>query len=325
MKVLSILLFTFSGAFFSCGNAQKTNMNTTHTPMQCDPVSGVCSLPETDGMSGTPTTPKAIRIVYATDPICSACWAIEPQLRRLKLEYGHALQIDYVMGGLLPDWSYNRGGISKPSDVAHHWDEVSDYYQMPIDGDLWLEDPLDSSYPPSVAFKAAQLQGEAAAIRMLRILREMVFLEKKNIARKRYMTEAAERAGLNVEQWLKDYDTQARPLFDADMKQVRDLRVPGFPTLVMMNDKGESVYLTGVKPYAEYVSAIRQLYPAVQPQSYDKSARTLFSRFPTMTLREYAELSQQTMADAQKDLEHLHEAKMISPLRIKNGVLWKWK
>lgn len=300
-------------------------MNTTNNSLLCDPVSGVCSMPETGGAADTPTTPKAIQIVYATDPICSACWAIEPQLRRLKLEYGAALHIDYRMGGLLPDWSYNRGGISKPSDVAHHWDEVSSYYQMPIDGDVWLEDPLDSSYPPSIAFKAAQLQGDVLAQRMLRILREMVFLEKKNIARKGMMIEAARRSGLDVEQWGNDYDQQAAPLFEVDMKRVRELRVPGFPTLVMMNDKGESIYLTGVKPYAEYVSAIRQLYPAVKAQSYDKSAEALFNRFPTLTLREYAELSQQTMGEAQKDLDQLYQKQLISPLKIKNGVLWKRK
>ena len=90
---------------------------------------------------------KPVKIVYYTDPICSSCWGIEPQLRKLKLEYGDAVEIDYRMGGLLPDWNYNSGGIGQPSDVASHWDEVSLHYDMPIDGDLWLEDPLDSSYP----------------------------------------------------------------------------------------------------------------------------------------------------------------------------------
>lgn len=113
--------------------------------------------------------------------LCTAypCWAIEPQLRKLKLEYGNQIEVVYNMGGLLPDWSYNAGGISKPSDVAHHWDEVSVYYDMPIDGDVWLEDPLSSSYPPSIAFKAAQLQDYEKAISLLREMREMVFLQKK--------------------------------------------------------------------------------------------------------------------------------------------------
>lgn len=45
------------------------------------------------------------------------------------------------------------GGIKGPSDVASHWEEAGDYYEMPIDGGVWFEDPFDSSYPPSIAVK----------------------------------------------------------------------------------------------------------------------------------------------------------------------------
>lgn len=68
------------------------------------------------------------------------------------------LEIDYRMGGLLPHWhNYNRHGISKPDQVAEHWNEVETQYQMPISGEIWKSNPLPSSYPPSIAFKAAQL------------------------------------------------------------------------------------------------------------------------------------------------------------------------
>lgn len=117
-------------------------------------------------------------------------------MRKLKLEYGDQLEVIYKMGSLLPDWSYNSGGISKPSDVAHHWDEVSIYYDMPIDGDVWLEDPLPSSYPPSIACKAAQMQNEDKAILFLREIREMVFLEKKNITKWEHIALAAKKTGL---------------------------------------------------------------------------------------------------------------------------------
>jgi putative protein-disulfide isomerase len=30
--------------------------------------------------------------------------------------------------------------------MARHCDEVSAYYDMPLDGDLWLEDPLPCSF-----------------------------------------------------------------------------------------------------------------------------------------------------------------------------------
>ena len=154
-----------------------------NNPLFCDPETGICVIPTDHKISQDTkqqlTSKGKIRLIYYTDPICSSCWGIEPQLRKLKLEYGNGIEIEYRMGGLLPDWSYNSGGISKPSDVAHHWDEVSAYYDMPIDGDVWLEDPLNSSYPPSIAFKAAQLQSGEKAILFLRELREMVFLKKK--------------------------------------------------------------------------------------------------------------------------------------------------
>ncbi|MEO5648659.1 MAG: DsbA family protein, partial [Ginsengibacter sp.] len=154
-------------------------------PLICDIETGMCEIGDagmdTTSHSNMQSTKKSVKLIYYTDPICSSCWGIEPQLRKLKLEYGNAIEIDYRMGGLLPDWSYNSGGIGKPSDVATHWDEVSVHYDMPIDGDVWLEDPLDSSYPPSIAFKAAQMQDKEKAILFLREIREMVFLQKKNI------------------------------------------------------------------------------------------------------------------------------------------------
>lgn len=116
------------------------------------------------------------------------------------------------MGGLLPDWSYNSGGISKPSDVAYHWDEVSVYYDMPIDGDVWLEDPLNSSYPPSIAFKAAEIQDKDKAVNFLRILRELVFLKKKNITRWEYIAMAAKEAGLDVVKLKTDFERSAQKL-----------------------------------------------------------------------------------------------------------------
>lgn len=88
----------------------------------CDPEEGICGIPASEKTTSVKNlqTEKSIKIVYFTDPICSSCWGIEPQLRKLKLEYGDLFKIEYRMGGLLPDWSYNSGGISKPSSPEIH-------------------------------------------------------------------------------------------------------------------------------------------------------------------------------------------------------------
>src|SRR5690554_6836087 len=253
---------------------------TTTNPLLCDIEIGMC---DTNGDRGTDTRVdvkisenKKVKLVYFTDPICSSCWGIEPQLRKLKLEYGEHIEIEYRMGGLLPDWNYNSGGISSPKDVAGHWDEVSVHYDMPIDGDLWLEDPLNSSYPPSIAFKAAQMQDEEKAFLFMREMRELVFLKKKNIAKWEHMATAAKTVGLDVEQLKIDFEGKAKDLFQEDLKVARDYGVRGFPTVYVIDDVGNKDIVYGARPYAFYEMAILKVNQNIQKSEYSKKWEDLF-------------------------------------------------
>ncbi len=314
----------------SCQAQTKKKMeekNSKVNPLLCDPVEGVCGIPDstTNAKIATQNSEKSVKVIYFTDPICSSCWGIEPQLRKLKLEYGNNVEIDYRMGGLLPDWSYNSGGISKPSDVAHHWDEVSVYYDMPIDGDVWLEDPLPSSYPPSIAFKAAQIQDKEKAILFLRELRELVFLQKKNIAKWENIVLAAKAVGLNVEQLKADFDGKAKTLFEEDLKLAKQFGVRGFPTLFVTDNSGSTEIVYGTKPYPFYETAILKLNPSVTKTEYSKNWETLFTKYHSLTAKEFSELSGTPRNESEKLLNELSEKGMLQKLTTKNGAMWKRK
>ena len=113
MKYINTLFFIIvTAALLSCSAQNITNMD-KNNPLLCDPDSGICEIPTAKNefeKSAVKASDKSVRILYFTDPICSSCWGIEPQLRKLKLEYGEHLKIEYHMGGLLPDWKYNSGG-----------------------------------------------------------------------------------------------------------------------------------------------------------------------------------------------------------------------
>lgn len=308
------------------GYSQDTKAMNTN-PLLCDPETGVCEMPaapETVPQASIKAATKPIKIIYFTDPICSTCWGIEPQLRKLKLEYGESVDVEYHMGGLLPDWSYNSGGISKPSDVAHHWDEVSAYYKMPIDGDVWLEDPLDSSYPPSIAFKAAQLQDQTKAIAFLRVLREMVFMEKKNITRWEHIAKAATLSGLNPDQLKQDYEGKARDLFKEDLALGRQLGVRGFPSIFMTDASGKREFIYGYKPYAQYETGLHALNPDLTKTSYITTWENLFNHYPTLTIREFAELSNVSLEESEKTLDNLTHKQQLRKLPSKNGPLYQY-
>lgn len=302
-------------------------MENTINPLLCDPVTGVCELPGSAEYRETKTQSSGtlLKVIYFTDPICSSCWGIEPQLRKLKSAYGKSIEIDYRMGGLLPDWSYNAGGISKPSDVAHHWDEVSVYYDMPIDGDLWLENPLHSSYPPSIAFKAAQLQDSEKAVLFLREIREMVFLQKINIAQWENIETAAQKVGLNVTQLKTDTEGKAKLLFEEDLKYTQAAGVRGFPTMFFVSPSGQQEIVYGAKPHAVYENAILKLHPTAVKTAYSTHWENLFSIYPSLTAKEFSELSGTPRAESEAQLNTLAAKGNLVKLTTKNGSLWRRK
>jgi len=301
-------------------------MKQQNNPLMCDPETGVCEIPtnetNSDESSLITAGKKPVKVIYFTDPICSACWGIEPQLRKLKLEYGDSVEVDYRMGGMLKDWSYNNGEISKPSDVAHHWDEVSAYYDMPIDGDVWLEDPLDSSFPASIAFKAAQMQNNEKAILYLREVREMVFVKKMNIAKWENLVQAAKNVGLDVEKFKADYEGQAKVLFEEDLKMARQFGVRGFPTLFFTDASGRTELVYGSKPYSAFEQTLLKLLPTATKQSYDKSWSSIFSKYNSLTAKEFSVLSGVSRNESENLLNELTRKQNLKKVTSKNGALW---
>lgn len=325
LKTLLYVIIVFSN--IACQTQINKKMNDKNNPLICDPVEGVCGIPDSTGSTNieNQSSVKPIKVIYFTDPICSSCWGIEPQLRKLKLEYVNSIDIEYRMGGLLPDWSYNSGGISKPSDVAHHWDEVSVYYDMPIDGDLWLEDPLESSYPPSIAFKAAQMQDKDKAILFLREIREMVFLQKKNIAKWENIEIAAKKVGLDIIKLKIDFENDAKQLFEEDLKLAKSFGVRGFPTMYFIDTANNKEIVYGTKPYAFYETAILKLNAKAIKSEYNKNWETLFSKYKSLTAKEFSELSGTPRAESEILLNELVVKGKLEKLTTKNGSLWTLK
>lgn len=325
---MDITLMTVLSLLLNFLNSNNYNTMKNNPLLNCDSEKGVCEILEAPSNESSAAQFEAIktdkiRIIYFTDPICSSCWGIEAQLRKFKLEYGNSVDIEYCMGGLLPSWDiYNSGGISKPSDVAGHWEEVSPHYKMPIDGGVWIEDPLNSSYPPSIAFKAAQMQDDKKAVVFLRIIREMVFLDKLNITKTEHLEKAAAKAKLDVAQWKEDYESKAQIEFKKDLDLGRQLGVRGFPTLIFVKDDEMLDILYGFKPYEEFERRIKKIDPKTDKKEYSAEWQNLFAVYPTLTTQEFAVLSNISFEKSQEFLLNLSSENKLKRKQVKNGDLW---
>ncbi len=262
--------------------------------MICDLETGVCGVAGEEEIElidlNQPT--KTIDLYYVTDPICSHCWALEPILRRFVEQYGHYFNFHTVMGGLLEKWHDGpidpANGIYKPADVAGHWREVGEYTRMPIDGSLMVDNPVQSSYPPSRVFKVIQKNyNDALAYEYLRRAREALFAFNQNISDKSVMIEIVNNLRLDGEAIVNEAEQPiGQQLLNEDFSLARSLGVRGFPTIILINNEKKGVKIVGGRPFENYVTGLEQvlnieeLQPRQQPAlaSLLKKEKLLFSK-----------------------------------------------
>lgn len=235
--------------------------------MACDLATGVCGTTDNDEMELiTFTQPKkTITLYYVTDPICSHCWALEPVLRRFIEQYGEYFNFQTVMGGLLEKWHDGpidpANGIYKPADVAIHWREVGVHSRMPIDGSLMIDNPVQSSFPPSRVFKIIQQNyNETKAFEFLRRARGALFVFNRNISDESELIKTVNELGLDGESIVNASEQQAGiQLLNADFELTRNLGARAFPTIIMINEENKGIKIVGGRPLESYVEGLQQV------------------------------------------------------------------
>ena len=267
---------------------------TNKNNMMCDLETGVCGEASEDILEVIDYNQpkKSIELYYVTDPICSHCWALEPVFRRFKEQYGHYFNFHTVMGGLLEKWGDGpvdpANGISGPADVAGHWREVGDLTRMPIDGSLMIDNPVQSSFPPSRVYKVIQKNhNDAIAFEYLRRAREALFAFNQNISDRSVMIEIVNKLGLDGEVIVGEAEQPiGQQLLNEDFDLTRSLGARGFPSIIMINEENKGVKIVGGRPFEYYVDGLKQvlnlekLQPKQQPSlsSLLEREKLLFSK-----------------------------------------------
>ncbi len=240
-----------------------------------------------------------VDIVYYTDPLCCWSWAFEPQWRRLRYEFGTNVRWRYCMGGLIPSWKafYDAANaVSRPAQMGPVWMEASHLTGMPIQNAIWMTHPPASSYLACIGVKCAELQSPTAGERYLRLLREAVMLQGKNIALQSVLLHVAQDLEeqdstlFSASQFQKDMqEHKGKEAFRADLQEVQSLQISRFPTLIFRRSGHKSLMVSGHRPYAVLLDIMQQIAPELKPQQNIDAAEYLAYWGP-MTDREMSEV-----------------------------------
>ncbi|MDA6151328.1 DsbA family protein, partial [Escherichia coli] len=85
---------------------------------------------------------KPIEVYMFVDPLCPECWALEPILKKLLIEYGRYFSIKHVLSGRLA--TLNMGKRQNYENIADLWEKTASRSGMSCDGNVWFENPISS-------------------------------------------------------------------------------------------------------------------------------------------------------------------------------------
>ncbi|MEH7530315.1 dithiol-disulfide isomerase [Priestia megaterium] len=267
---------------------------------------------------------KPLEIYVFVDPLCPECWALEPILKKLQIEYGQLLSLKHVLGGNLQQ--LNIGVQQKFEHIAKSWEKTGSRSGMSCDGNLWLENPIDTPYAASIAIKAAGLQGKKQGIRFLRRLQEVVFLEKQNVTEESVLIQCAKHVGLDVNEFVKDlHSDYAAKAFQCDLKITSEMDVDEIPTLVFFNEKveEEGIKISGYYSYETYVHIIKEMLEIDPDPACLPPLRSFLSYFQFVASKEVAVVYGLSLEEAEKELKKLQLQQVVERVPVKYGTFWR--
>ncbi|WP_404449318.1 DsbA family protein [Sutcliffiella horikoshii] len=271
------------------------------------------------------TTNKPIEIYFFIDPLCPECWALEPMLKKLYVQYGQYFTIKHIVTGQLT--SLNLAKKHYAASMAQVWERTATRSGMSCDGSLWLENPIESPYVASIAIKAAELQGRKAGIKYLRKLQEVLFLEKQNISELSVLMECAESVGLDMEEFTKDMNGEsASKALNCDFKITNEMEVSEIPTLVFFNEniEEEGIKVSGYHSYEVYVHILQDM---LGEQPFPKMLPPLeefLSQFSFVATKEISVVYNLPIVEVEHELKKLQLAQRVEKVPVKYGTFWRY-
>ncbi|WML43391.1 ClpXP adapter SpxH family protein [Neobacillus sp. PS3-40] len=268
---------------------------------------------------------KPIEIYFFVDPICPECWALEPILKKLKIEYGQYFSIKHILSGKLANLNVSKK--KNYENIAILWEKTASRTGMSCDGNLWLENPISSPYVASIAIKAAELQGRRAGIKFLRKLQEVLFLKKQNISTVEILKECAQNVGIDVEEFISDiHSDSAAKAFQCDLKITAEMDVQEIPTLVFFNENAEEegIKITGVYSYEIYVQILEEMLSEPPSRSPLPPLVEFIKFFRLVGSQEIAVVYNMTIAQVEREMKKLLLKQMVEQIKAKHGTFWKY-
>ncbi|WP_251552463.1 ClpXP adapter SpxH family protein [Neobacillus muris] len=268
---------------------------------------------------------KPIEIYMFIDPLSPECWALEPVLKKLRIEYGRYFSLKHVLSGRLA--SLNQSKKKNYENIAEVWEKAASKSGIAGDRNLSFENSVTAPYYVSIALKAAELQGRRAGNRYLRYLQEVLYIERQYITDIQTLIDCAQRAGLDVEEFMKDMHSEsAAKAFQCDLKVTAEMDVCEIPTLVFFNEnvEDEGIKITGTYPYEVYVQILEEMLAERPVKSPPPALETFIKINKFVTSIEIALIYNMPISQIEREMKKLILKQVVEQRPGSYGTYWRY-
>ena len=233
-----------------------------------------------------PSITKPIELYIFIDPLCENALRIQTILRKLQVEYDHYFTWRYVLSTKLASLNtLSRKTKGCPSG-----------------------NQLDITHPalPSIAIKAAELQGKRAASRYLLKLQEHALLKTKNVTSYNALIEIAKETNIDVDEFISDFGSkEAARAFQCDLHITNEMEIEEVPSIVFFNEciEDEGLKVSGMYNYDIYVQILQEMVNDEIICNPLPGLDDLFCRFHTLTTFDVAEIYSISEYEAERELK----------------------
>ncbi|MEK4698642.1 DsbA family protein [Solibacillus sp. FSL R7-0668] len=257
----------------------------------------------------TPSTcNKPIELYIFIDPLDERSLAMQLTLRKLQVEYGHYFTCRYVLSTELASLNSITNRMKGCVSGAE----------------------LDITHPalPSIAIKAAELQGKRAGFRYLNKLQEVASLKMRNINSHATLIEIAQYVDLDMKEFMTDFGSkEAARAFQCDLYLTREMEVDEIPSIVFFNEciEDEGLKVSGSYNYEVYEHILAELLGEELICQQAPALDELFNRFTSLTTAEVAEIYSINEQAAERELKKRMLQQKVERLMTDDITLWRAK
>jgi len=180
-----------------------------------------------------------VTLYYAHDPMCSWCWAFRSTWDHVSGAIAGNIKLVRLLGGLAPDTVEPM-----PEELQHMLRDTWRNIQARVPGtefnfDFWSKcKPRRSTYPACRAVIAACRQRGENHEPMTRAIQRAYYLEARNPSDDETLVALANDLHLDVDQFSRDLNSkETRRELDRHIVLCRHMNIPGFPALVVQDDR----------------------------------------------------------------------------------------